>query len=251
MNISKAIVEMAISKEGGKDTIGGDIIRITDLLEELLYVHESKSEEENDYTENSVLTTNVLNTTNHLFSSTIGWEEISENITRYESSSNLLRTSESAGYLLFQLSSFPNYTGTGGCWNCVEYVFEGSELQMNASVSPSNSSIDGICYNFDNSEICLPRSSFENIVRKTLIKVAVQYNIDPETYIFPTTTLPTNAVSYHYLYDESSENNMILNGYIIGLSLNNGTTDIEITPEDPVIITFQHELTQVDVLTLL
>ena len=108
-------------KEGGNDAIGGDIIHITDLLGELLQVHEKLAEQENNYEENIMLTTNVLNTTNHLFSSTIGWEEISLNHTRHKTASNMLSTSDSVGYLLFKLSILPRLIGKSDY-----YVFEGS-----------------------------------------------------------------------------------------------------------------------------
>ena len=141
--------------DGDGDTSGGDIIHIAELLQELLKVHASLAERENEFENNANLTTNVLETTNELFLSSIGWKEISDNQSRYQTSSNLLMSSDSAGYLLFKLSALPSSQTNMGFTNNMFYSFESLTLQMNASMLSNNSSPPTVsCKVFDNSEIC-------------------------------------------------------------------------------------------------
>lgn len=240
-------MEHTISEEGGKDTVGGDIIHIADLLGELLYVHETLADREDDFEENKKLTNNVLDTTNHLFSSTIGWVEISQNETRYESSSNLLSISDSTGYLLFKQSNIPSKMIEVGSLGGVDYNFTGSELNMIAALRPNTSThpTSSYCYKFDNSELCLPETAFDNVNDDPVIEVSVQYKIDVDSYLFPTAISSEVNASEKYVYRKLLQGNTKLNNYLIGLAINNGTTNIDISSHDPVMIKFHHETIQV------
>ena len=242
ISISQTIVQHTISEEGGKDTVGGDIIHLSDLLGELLYVHASLNETEDDFDANLVLTENVLNTTNHLFSSIVGWEEISQNDSRYKSSSNLLSATDSVGYLLFKQSNMKNriinadYTG---------YNFTGSDLNMNAafwkesSVLPTGSH----CFTFDNTEICVPQAAYDDTKDEEIIEVSVQYKLGVDSYLFPNTISSEDRVSSRY--NAQLQGNRSLSSYLIGLAVNNGTVDLKIPSDDPVIITLNHESSKV------
>ena len=234
---------------GDADITGGDIIQITDLLQQLLYVHTTLAERENEYEKNVKLTTNVLETMNQLFLSSIGWKEISSNQSRYQTSSNLLTTSDSVGYLLFKLSALPsNHTKMDNA-KSASYTFENATLQMNASIFSNNSIQPTLsCQVFDKSEICIPSIAFEHIVNEPIIEVAVQYKIDTEANLFPTNTMPTNknaktAISFQLLQDNNS-----LNNYLIGFSINNGTLPNNDTlTKHPVVIKFFHDMVKVSI----
>ena len=247
----------------------------------MLHVHGLQNETESDFEANKYLTDNVLETTNHLFKSKIGWEEIAVNQTRYESSSNLLTVSDSVGYLLFKQSKVILRKGnsTNSLLDHNEYNFKGTKLQMSSKLwhNQQGRPSDSYCYIFDNSEICVPKSAFTDVIEdESVIEVVVQYDIGVQSLLFPN-SIPSeegkiftrqNAAevdrrSHTYLrsydnifsnevfplsaYGHGNENrgNTTLNSFLIGLSLNNGTPDMSITSNDPVRITFRHEPIQV------
>ena len=218
-------------------------------------VHESLDDKETDFENNKNLTDNVLNTTNHLFSSAVGWKEISENQTRHASSSNLLSITDSVGYLLFKQSKLTktmqekidllNQASVG-------YHFGGSELHMDATLRPTNSTrpSNSYCYTFDNSEICLPETVFRGIENDDVIDVSVEYKIDVESNLFPNTVSLSEDTSSIHLHKYGKmlleqETNTSLNNYFIGLAINNGTSAMDISSDNPVNVTFYHKPTQV------
>lgn len=231
-----------MSEDGSVEIVGGDIITITDLLEELLSVHESFSDTETDFEQNRYLTNNVLITSNQLFGSTLAWEEIIENRTRYASSSNLLSVTDSVGYLLFNQSDASDN-------NMNSYNFTGSEFTMKSTLWRANElrPDDSYCYKFDMSEICVPKILFDDINEDDVIEVSVEYRIDNSYNLFPSSVDSTNdgIVSLHYFNENYLQENTSLGSEIVGLAINNGTNELNIPPEQPVIITFQHEPTEV------
>ena len=279
ISISESILINTVVVEGGNDTVGGDIVQIARLLSQLLHVHELQNATENEFEANKNLTDNVLETTNHLFKSTIGWEEISENQTRYDSSSNLLTVSDSVGYLLFKQSRVVLHKEYEALLDHNEYSFKGSKLDMSAKLwqNQQGRPADSYCYIFDNSEICVPKSAFNDVIKnESVIEVVVQYDIGVESLLFPN-SIPSNAdeiftrddveevdrrshtylrsydnifsnevfTSSGYRYGNGDQGNNTLNSYMIGLSVNNGTPDMSISSNDPVRITFRHEPMQV------
>ena len=223
----------------------------------------------------------MLETTNHLFKSTIGWEEISAQQTRYDSSSNLLTVSDLVGYLLFKQSKVFARKGTNTIilLDHNEYNFKGTKLEMSSKLwqNQQERPSDSYCYIFDNSEICVPRSAFNDVIKdESVIEVVVQYDIGVESLLFPN-SIPSEEAerftrhdvaevdrrahtylrSYDnifpnevfplsgYGYGNENRRNTTLNSFLIGLSLNNGTPDMSITSNDPVRITFRHAPIQV------
>ena len=247
----------------------------------MLQVHGLQNETESDFEANKNLTDNVLETANHLFKSTIGWEEIAAQQTRYESSSNLLTVSDSVGYLLFRQSKDMVYKGTNtnALLDHNEYSFKGTKLEMSSKLwqNQQGRPSDSYCYIFDNSEICVPKSAFDDVIEdESVIEVVVQYDIGVDSLLFPN-SIPseedknftrhnvaevdrrshTYLRSYdnifsnevfplsEYRYGNGDQGNNTLNSYMIGLSVNNGTPDMSIASNDPVRITFHHEPIQV------
>ena len=279
ISISESILINTVVVEGGNDTVGGDIVQIARLLSQLLHVHGLQNATENEFEANRNLTDNVLETTNHLLKSTIGWEEISVNQTRYDSSSNLLTVSDSVGYLLFKQSRVVLHKEYEALLDHNEYNFKGTKLEMSAKLwqNQQGRPSDSYCYVFDNSEICVPKSAFNDVIEdESVIEVVVEYDIGVESLLFPN-SIPSEEYkifsrhdveeidrrSHTYLrsYDNIFSNevfplsgyrsgngnkgNNTLNSYMIGLSVNNGTPDMSIASNDPVRITFRHEPIQV------
>ena len=279
ISISESILINTVVVEGGNDTVGGDIVQIARLLSQLLHVHGLQNATENEFEANRNLTDNVLETTNHLFKSTIGWEEILVNQTRYDSSSNLLTVSDSVGYLLFKQSRVVLHNKYDALLHQNEYNFKGSKLDMSAKLwqNQEGRPSDLYCYIFDNSEICVPKSAFNDVIKdESVIEVVVQYDIGFESLLFPNAIhseeeklfsrhnlgeVDSRSHTYLRSYDNIFSNELFplsgyrygngdqgsntLNSYMIGLSVNNGTPDMNITPHDPVRITFRHEPIQV------
>ena len=169
-------------------------------------------------------------------------------------------------------------TNTNALLDHNEYSFKGTKLEMSSKLwqNQQGRPSDSYCYIFDNSEICVPKSAFNDVIKnESVIEVVVQYDIGVESLLFPN-SIPSNADeiftrddveevdrrSHTYLrsYDNIFSNevfplsgyeyghgnrNTTLNSFLIGLSLNNGTPDMSINSNDPVRITFRHEPTQV------
>ena len=247
ITISDTIVQHTISDEMSNDTVGGDIISITDLMGELLQVHCSLNNKETDYFNNTKLTNNILNTTNHLISSTFGWEEISSSSLRYETSSDLLSITDSVAYLLFQQSHIPRTIGRPNLMNSVSYNFKASRLNVNSIFwkDKSNRPSNPFCYSFDQTSICLPETAYDNVLDEDeIIEVSAQYEIDPN--LFPTTLLSeTYAKGKDVDQGLVKETNIILLANLISLSINNGSTVVDISAIHPISITFNHEATEV------
>ena len=209
------------------------------MLGELLSVHQ-KSDRETDFDENKYLTNNILITTNQLLGSSLGWEEIIENKTRYESSSNLLSVTDSAGFLLFQKSSLTNMDG---------YNFTQPELKMVSNLWPANTERpdDSYCYKFEMSEICIPKATFDDINDDDVIEVSVEYDLGIDSHLFPSYVISSfdRTVPSHDLNENTLKENTSLRSHLIGLAINNGTNQLNIPPEKPIVITFQHDVTEV------
>ena len=241
MDISQIIVdETLVADERAGGTPGGDIIQIAQLLKKLLDVHQSLADEESGYESNANLTTNILTTTDHLLLSSVGWQEISSNHTRYTTSSNLLASTDSSGFLLFNQSTLPN--GTSYSEDVphnydgleLQYTYGGSGLTMNTvkhSTDTSNSPPS--CHMFDKSEICVPKSIYDQLDLASVIKVAAQYKVDLNAGQFPST------VENHNFNSHKSN----LNEYLIGLSLHNKT--MPAVGDELIKITFHHGQTEV------
>ena len=214
---------------------------------ELLYVHGNKKEI--DYENNTMLTNNILNTTNHLVSSSFGWEEIIDSYIRYETSSNLLSITDSVSYMLFQQSQIPRTQSEASLTNSISYNFKASNLTVNSIFwkDKTNRPSSQFCYTFDQTSICLPETSYDDIVsEKEIIEVSVQYKVDPNS--FPADILQEYNTTGRCIIEKlMDETNSSLNTNLISLSVNNGTTAIEISPVHPINITFNHEPTEVTV----
>ena len=212
---------------------------------ELLHVHKSKMEI--DYENNTILTNNVLNTTNHLVSSSFGWEEIIDSYVRYETSSNLLSITDSVSYMLFKQSLIPRTQKEAVLTNSISYNFKSSNLSVNSIFwkDKSNRPSSPFCYTFDQTSICLPETSYDDILsEKEIIEVSVQYKVDPNA--FPAETFQKyNTIGKYTNQEIIDESNSSLNTNLISLSVNNGTTAIDISPTHAIIITFNHEPTEV------
>ena len=215
-----------------------------------MIVHESFSDRETDFDENKYLTDNVLITTNKLFGSSLAWEEITVNETRYESSSNLLSVSDSAGYLLLSQSNVSYVQEKTNLIEEVSYNFTESELNMKSTLWPANAvrPSDSYCYKFEMSEICIPKVAFGEINGEDVIEVSIEYKLGDDSNLFPTTigSPMEHSFSSHYLYDSYVKENTSLGNHLVGLAINNGTNELNIPPEQPVVITFHHEATQVN-----
>ena len=237
--VSETIRENTLSEDGKIEIVGGDIITIADLLGELLSVHQ-KSDRETNFDENMYLTNNVLITTNQLLGSSLGWEEIVENKTRYESSSNLLTVTDSAGFLLFHQSDPTDKLG---------YNFTESELKMISKLWPANSvrPDDSYCYKFEMSEICIPKETFNDINDDDVIEVSVEYDLGIDSHLFPSyvSSSLNRTIPRFELNENTLKENTSLRSHLVGLAINNGSNQFSIPPEKPVVITFQHDVTEV------
>ena len=158
-------------------------------------------------------------------------------------------SSDSAGYLLFKLSTLQSSQTNIDYANNMFYSFESLTLQMNASIFSNNSSPPTVsCKVFDNSEICIKGDIFDPTSNDSIVEVGVQYKIDTEANLFPTTILPTYKYSKDPLSPQILPNNSSLSSYIIGFSINNGTVpNNEIHTADPVIIKFYHDIVKVSI----
>ena len=202
-------------------------------------VHEA-ADRETDFIENKYLTDNVLITTNQLFGSSLGWEEITENKTRYQSSSNLLSVTDSAGFLLFNQSDITSMHG---------YNFTESEMKMKSNLWKANTERPdkSFCYKFEMSEICIPKVTFDDINDEDVIEVSVEYKLVIDSNLFPSfiNSSLDRLFPRYSLYENNLKENTSLKSNLIGLAINNGTSQLNFSPDQPVVITFQHELTEV------
>ena len=202
----------------------------------------SISHEKQDCNQSRTISDNILNTTDYLFGSTIGWNEIPNDISRYESSTNLLDVSDATGY------SFLNTTKESDNYamkDCNNYSFEGLVVTMQSYKfkSTRNLASTSICHIFRASTICIPISAIQNIADHEISQVAVQYKIDNAAKIFPSTfeiLRTTGKESLRYSQNENLHSESSLNEFLIGLAINNNQR-IETIPGEPIEVKFRHE----------
>ena len=198
-----------------------------------------------DCNQSRIITDNILNTTDYLFNSTIGWNEISNDSSRYESSSNLLDVSDFSGYSFLNLSK---EFDSSSMEDCHSYQFNGLVLTMQSSnfnkTTRTNST--NICHNFGASKICIPVSAFQSVDEKEILQVAVQYKLDISANIFPSSlesSVDFRNIRYTKEYDDSKADST-LNEFLVGLAINDNIR-IDTLPDEPIEIIFSHKRTEV------
>ena len=244
MVISEEVVSHTIENEDSQGASGGDIIYVTDLLGQLLIKHISVSSPTQNCNQSRMITDNIVNTTDYLFSSTIGWNEIPNDISRFESSSSLLDVSDLSGYTYLNRSTYNESTPIEDCHS---YQFQGVVLTLQSS--KINKSMDhassNICFIFGSTSICVPDSAHSphKTPEEEILFVAVQYEIDVSANIFPN---QTNSLEHHgkqkasSIQFQNSTEVFALNEFLIGLSINDNM-HIETIAEEPIQITFMHK----------
>ena len=195
-----------------------------------------------DCNESRIITNNILNTTDYLFDSTIGWNEIPNDISRYKSSSNLLDISDSSGYSFLNLSK--NFDSSA-IEDCHTYRFEGLVLTMQSSDFNKTKSYGSttICHNFESSSICIPTSAIQKIPTKEVLQVAVQYKLNTSADIFPTKINSLDQFqkpSTTHIQRLNLKQSHGLSEFLVGLAINNNM-NIETIPEEPIEISFIHK----------
>ena len=120
---------------------------------------------------------------------------------------------------------------------------------MNASMLSNNSIPPTVsCKVFDNSEICIKGDVFDPTSNASIVEVGVQYKIDTEANLFPTTIMPAYKYTNDPLSPQMLPNNSSLSSYIIGFSINNGTVpNNDVHTVDPVTIKFYHDNVKVSI----
>ena len=202
----------------------------------------SISDSKQDCNQSRTISDNILNTTDYLFSSKIGWNEIPNDFSRYESSSNLLDVSDTTGYSFLNLSK--DYDNLA-MEDCNRYLFEGLVVTMQSHNFNlrRNLASTSICHIFHSSTICIPISAIQNIENHEISQVAVQYKIDNTAKIFPTSleSLRSTGQEVHsYSQYENLHTESSLNEFLIGLAINNNLR-IETIPGEPIEVKFRHE----------
>ena len=243
-NISQIVLD-GITDNGDNDggLQGGDIIQTANTLMKLITVQENLTAHSDNFTINEFTTTNILDSTNLLFDgSSIGWQEIQSNRTRYQTSSNLLSVTNSAPFLLFNQSSDAAD---------LTYQFETGAIYLTSMIRTQNKSEQPFCQKYRKTEICVPNEVFDQLDMPSAIYVAAEYLIDVESGVLPSNIQGQN-LTYSYS-DASAQHNTVhnLEEYLVGLSIDNGTTPIAIEdPTNPIKITFHHEPTEVQMQTI-
>ena len=254
MVISEEVVSHTIETKDSQGASGGDIIHVTDLLGQLLSKHIAVSNPTQNCGQSRIITDNIVNTTDYLFNSTIGWNEIPNKISRYESSSSLLDVSDLCGYTYLNRSTYNESLPIDYCHS---YHFQGVVITMqsskiNKSMEHASSSI---CFIFGSTSICVPDSAHSphKSPAEEILLVAVQYEIDVSANIFP---FQTNSLQYfgnHQAFSNQFQNStevFALNEFLIGLSINDDM-HIETIAEEPIQITFIHKDEEVFLVVLI
>ena len=181
-----------------------------------------------------------------MFGSTIGWNEIPGDASRYESSSDLLAVSDLSGYSFLNLSKDFEQASIEDCHS---YKFEGLVVTMQSSNfnKTSNLASTSICHIFESSTICIPVSAIQNVADNEILQVAVQYKIDVTANIFPSSlkylnTTGKSIASDHEIKAVKSESS--LNKFFVGLAINRNI-HVETIPTEPIEIKFIHEYNEV------
>ena len=243
-NISQIVLnEITNSEDNVGGLPGGDIIQTANTLMKLINVQENMTTHSNSFTINKFTTTNILNSTNLLFNgSSVGWQEIQSNDTRYQTSSNLLSVTNSAPFLLFnQSSDAANET----------YQFETDAIYLTSMMRTQNSSEQPFCQRSRKTEICVPNEVFDQLDVPSAIYVAAEYLIDVKSGLFPSTIQDQNLTDSYS--DASTQHDTVhnLQEYLVGLTIDNSSAPIVIDdPKHPIKITFRHESTEVQIHTI-
>ena len=196
---------------------GGDILRLTRLMEPLAEKH-ARHMLENSEAINREFTENMFKVTDAFLNSSIAWMEINEESQRYDSSSKVLSSVDSVSYLL--LTTLP----ASGCLSG-KHNFTLSLLTVQI-VNLATDCEQLACFSFSTGSICAPSEIYESLSESTAANVATEFiikNIDQS--MFPNTMI-------------TKQNNQ---SSIIGLSIANGTAITIPKGKQPVRITFLHE----------
>ena len=242
--ISEEIISHTVEIEDNQGASGGDIIYVANLLAQLLIKQAAVTTPKHGCNESRIITDNILSTTDYLFNSTIGWNEISNDASRYESSSNLLDVSDFSGYSFLNLSKD---FGSSSMEDCHTYRFDGLVLTMQSSnfnkTTRTNST--NICHIFGASKICVPVSAIQSVDENEILQVAVQHKIDTSANIFPSSLESLEhfrKIRFMNEYD-ASEANSTLNEFLVGLAIN-ANIRIDTLPDEPIEIIFSHKSTK-------
>ena len=96
-------------------------------------------------------TSNIINSTNQIFGSAVGWNEITELETRRQVVTQYLEVLDYTGYLWAKKKS--------GCSAFKSFIF--SEIQLISKLVKRKWINETECYTFDSGSICIPRTQLE------------------------------------------------------------------------------------------
>ena len=147
---------------------GGDIIRLTRLMEPLAEKH-ARHMLENSEAINREFTENMFKVTDAFLNSSIAWMEINDDSQRYDSSSKVLSSVDSVGYLL--LSTLP----TSGCLSG-KHNFTLSLLTVQI-VNLATDCEQLACFSFSTGSICVPPVVYESLHEDMAANVATEFII--------------------------------------------------------------------------
>ena len=97
------------------------------------------------------------------------------------------------------------------------------------------------------SEICVPKVTFNDINDDDVIEVSVEYSIGLDSNLFPSSmdSAVNSNVAVPYINENCLQGNTSLGSHLVSLAINNGTNRLNILPDQPVMISFHHEATEV------
>lgn len=210
---------------------GGSIIKLFDQYGDLFIKHDNYNGD-SDY--NHQFTENIVKATSVILRSDIGWNEIHDELLRFETSSEILLSMDNLGYIFGKAKQKKSQT-------CLENIkkFTSDYISLNVRNLPAEMNNDDACFVFDSSQsqgsICLPNPSYV-AGQDCLVHVATAYATDVQrSQIFPTR-----------MEKDIEDNELILHNNLLGLTIENGDVSIDISEDDqPIVITFLHDKLQI------
>ena len=196
--------------------LGGDIIAVTGALQPL--IHKFANESRQEEVSKDKFMEKMVEMLTGLVKSSMGWQEIRDNMTRYKSSTRILSAIDQVGFAFMDVDEA-----------CTEQNMSLSEqtnsLNIQLVMQPKTEEMEDMCFTFNGESICLPASVTESLDGRCVTTVAsflefenMQSQLFPPFFIQPTSN----------------------QSHIVSLSVNNGS---KITVEEggePVRLTFHH-----------
>ena len=146
LNLSQSMVDNL----SADDTVGGSILKLGDILTRVL---DRRNNE--DILNNNMFTTNIINSTNRIMGSYIGWQEIPGTQQRSEVVSKYLEALDYTGYLWAEKARMKSVS-RADCKADQSFLFSDVHLIAKIAKANENNEVDEECFEFGSGTICLP-----------------------------------------------------------------------------------------------